>query len=397
MAAKLKIGLLTDNYPHSGGFGGIGTYTRTMAEELSRQGHELHVFTGAAVERHEHKVVNGVQIWECPDWTKRRQMPLPNALEFTLRHKADSYSLVRYTMAVAVRKAIRTGPFDVLESPEFGALGDFASDRKHTKRLAVRLHGPANQYRPPSSTETWNAIDEAEKQLTLRADVVTVGTAAARDRYAEFYGCNLDHSIVIGYPIPYREANAHWPGTKACKAIFFGRLEGRKGVDVLAAAIGMVRRRFPEFTLAFNGKDVIWEDGQQGSDKIRDIAEQTGGAGAFTISPPLTDAQLVHDAQHATLCVFPSRAEAFGIVLLEGMMWGTPIVASDIGPFVELSGQGKYSQLAKMGDSVDLAEKICVILEDEEKARAQAERAYEHVQAWTVERIVPQLVEAWMS
>ncbi len=394
---KLKLGMLTDNYPNTGGVGGIGTYTRTMAEELARQGHEVHVFTGSTTPVHRMNVINGVSVWECPDWTNRRQMGVIRALEFTMKYGADAMSLVRYTMAIAVRQAIKSGPFDIIESPEFGALADFVSDRTYTKRLAVRLHGPANQYRPPESRETWNAIDEAEKKLTERADVLTVGTAAARDRYAEFYNMNLDRAAVIGYPIPFRPRNPDWPGTDACTGVFFGRLEGRKGVDTLAASLGKIRSRFPKFHMIFNGKDVPWADGRLGSETIRQTADATGGSGAYTINPPLSDADLIQCVQSSSLCVFPSRAEAYGIVLLEGMMWGTPIVASDIGPFKELSGEGRYALLAKTSDPDSFAEQIMAVLEDGGKAARRAADAYEYVQDSTVECVVPRLMKAWMG
>jgi glycosyltransferase involved in cell wall biosynthesis len=401
MAAKLKIGLLTDNFPHSGQVGGIGSYTRSVAEELARQGHDAHVFTFAAVQRQGMRRINGVSVWECPTWGQRREMPLPNALEFTLRYKSEATLLNRYALMVAVRRACRNGPFDVIESPEFAALGELVNNRRYAKRFAVRLHGPANQYKAPGARSAWEGVDAAEKALTLAADVITSPTDATRINIARDWNCPLDKAIVVGNPVSPRNANGALSESVTPDeqtAVFFGRLEPRKGVDTLAGALGRVRERFPKFRAKFIGKDApVWPGDAMGAATIREIADASGGQGAYEIIPPVSDGDLVRAARSAAMCVFPSRSEGFGIVVIEAMAWGAPMVISDITPFKELCVDGEHALFARTGDACDFAEKICRLLDDPSLRKRLVDNGREHVRNWYVEKIVGDLLKAWLN
>ena len=364
MSASLKIGLLTDNFPGSGGVGGIGTYTRSVGEELARLGHEVHIFTGADVKQLTTRDSNGATVWECPHWGKRRDMPLRNAIEFTLKYKAQAEYLYRYSMMTAVRKVAKGRPFDVIESPEFSALAGLI-DRKHcTRRLAVRLHGSSSQWRPADQPDGLTAVDESEKALALAADVITVPTANSRQATAKIWNCSLDRAVVIGNPVRNGVA-PKFAGLVVSTGVYFGRFEPRKGVDTIAAAIGPVRKHFPGFKLLFVGADNWWSDGTKSSEIIRKIAGQTGGADGYELHPSRFDNDLITTAQNASFCVFPSRAESFGLVMLEAMAWGCPTIVSDIGPFRELAAANNTTECCLFADAespAEFADRMCVLL-----------------------------------
>jgi glycosyltransferase involved in cell wall biosynthesis len=386
--SKLKIGLLTDNYPGSGGVGGIGTYTRSVAEELVKLGHEVHVFTGANVKKLKTRICCGATVWECPRWGQRRDMPLKNAIEFTVRFKANAEVLDRYVMMTAVRQAAQSKAFDVIESPEFSALAGLIDRKKYARRLAVRLHGSSSQWRPAGDTGALRPMDQAERALALAADVLTVPTIISRQTAAQFWNCSLDRAIVIGNPVRNGVA-PNFKGPSVCSGVYFGRLEPRKGVDTIAAAIGPVRKRFPNFKLHFIGTDNWWPDGTKSSEIIRRIAASTGGEGGYEIHPSRFDGDLVAAAQNASFCVFPSRAESFGLVMLEAMAWGIPTIVSDIGPFRELAAAGNAKSecclFADPESPAEFAEKMCLLLADGELANRMATAGYEHAKNWSVQ------------
>lgn len=394
VAARLKIGLLTDNYPHSGGFGGIGSYTRAVAEELVRLGHEAHVFTSADVPKLRRREIDGVQVWDCPGWSKRREMPPLNALEFTLRYRNDAMYLYRYALLNGVRAAARGGKFDVIESPEYGALGDLVCDGGHAKRFAVRLHGPPAQ-------ADWPDVLRAEKALALSGDVLTSPTEYSRVACEETWGVSVQ-AEVIGNPVDAHEVDpaAFDPAVPRSGGLYFGRLQDRKGVDVLARALGPIRERFPNFRQTFTGKNVKWPDGRTGDQVIREAAAEGGsGPEAFALQcdPPMSDQELRAAVGSAALCILPSRLETFGIVVVEAMTWGTPLVASDIAPFRELGTDGEHFLLFKSGDSGDLADKVCKLLADPDLGRRLARAAAGHARQWSVEVVVPKLLEVWLD
>ncbi len=80
------------------------------------------------------------------------------------------------------------------------------------------------------------------------------------------------------------------------------------------------------------------------------------------------------------LFVFSSLAEGLPISIAEAMLTKTPVIASDIPPLVEASGNGEYAETFKAKDADDLAEKILKLLDDKNLRLDLAEKAYSFAQ-----------------
>ncbi|HYD15901.1 MAG TPA: glycosyltransferase, partial [Hyphomicrobium sp.] len=74
----------------------------------------------------------------------------------------------------------------------------------------------------------------------------------------------------------------------------------------------------------------------------------------------------------ADICVVPSREEGFGLVILEAMATGVPVVTSDLPGPRELVYPGRTGYLAEPGNADDLASKMALIMIDPAKASAMA-------------------------
>lgn len=393
----MKIGFLTDNYPSSGGSGGIGTYSKLVGEQLATLGHDVHVFTLASVPRHQMREVNGVKLWECPGWTKRREMPLLNALEYTVRFRANPWISAQFSLFTGVRRAARSGKFDVLESPEFGALGGLVAGAGLGRRLAVRLHTAIHNDGRASVDDKlpMNHVDVLSKRLANAADVITVPSEFARNSIADFWGASLDHAKVIANPVKLSENRSKDHGGDG-SAIFWGRLEPRKGVDSIAAAVPLVRKQFPNFRVRFFGVDNDnWPGQERGSHIIKRLAGDA--ADACEVNPPLPHDRLIEEVRKASLVVLPSRVESFGLSFVEAMVWGMPCVVSNIPVFKELADEPVNALFADADNSADLAARICTLLGDPSMRENMAAANHLHARQWAVEKVVPQLVVAWLG
>lgn len=98
------------------------------------------------------------------------------------------------------------------------------------------------------------------------------------------------------------------------------------------------------------------------------------------------------------LLVLPSttQGEAFGLVLLEAMATSKAVVASDLPGVRTVVDSGENGLLAVPGDAVDLAEKICVLMEDEARRRAMGIRGREKVESnYTWQAVVQRLEQVY--
>jgi phosphatidyl-myo-inositol alpha-mannosyltransferase len=148
--------------------------------------------------------------------------------------------------------------------------------------------------------------------------------------------------------------------------LYVGRLEPRKGIDRLLHAMTIVKRRVPCTQL------VVVGDGPDRA-ALESTARDIGADVLF--SGRVSDEDLPGFYQAADLVCSPALGdESFGIVLLEAMAAGRPIVATNIAGYAELLGPSGCARFAVADDVDSLAREICTVLEDCALARTLGER-----------------------
>ncbi|MDE1820048.1 MAG: glycosyltransferase family 4 protein [Euryarchaeota archaeon] len=146
--------------------------------------------------------------------------------------------------------------------------------------------------------------------------------------------------------------------------LFTGRLASNKGIPLLLDAFGALAPRHPELELVLLG-----EDGGEGA-ATRSKAEKLSLASRVHMTGFVKDESLLASAYaQAEAFVLPSEYEAFGLVLLEAMAQGTPVVATRVGGIPSLVDDGKNGRLVPYGDASALASTLEEVLSDRERAR----------------------------
>ena len=160
--------------------------------------------------------------------------------------------------------------------------------------------------------------------------------------------------------------------------LFLGRYdEPRKGMAVLVGALPALVKRFPDIEVLVVGRGD--ED---------ELAEEVGElAGHLRFLGQVDDATKASAMRSADVYCAPNTGgESFGIVLVEAMAAGTPVVASDLDAFRRVLLDGKAGRLVPIDDSDALAEGLIAVLEDDTlragyvKAASVAVRRYD----WSV-------------
>jgi glycosyltransferase involved in cell wall biosynthesis len=166
--------------------------------------------------------------------------------------------------------------------------------------------------------------------------------------------------------------------------VAIGRLVPQKGFAVLLDAMAKVIRR-REAQLVVLGEGVLRKS-------LEKKAQELGISGYVLFPGFISNPYPV--LKHADIFVLSSFYEGFGIVLLEAMACGTPVIASNChwGP-AELLKDGEAGMLVPPGDPELLADAVLRMLEDPEKAGEYANKASMAVQDYDIKNVADIFIE----
>lgn len=145
---------------------------------------------------------------------------------------------------------------------------------------------------------------------------------------------------------------------RARRILFVGRLDARKGLPILLKALPAVRARIPDVELIVVGRGPMEQ-------KCRQLTAKLGLANSVSFQGHVSNELLPRYYVSADVYCAPTLGgEAFGIVLLEAMASGTPVVASDITGYNEVVKGGETGLLCPPGDPAVLAGTLIAVLTD---------------------------------
>ncbi|NJE49568.1 glycosyltransferase family 4 protein [Thermococcus sp. 9N3] len=157
------------------------------------------------------------------------------------------------------------------------------------------------------------------------------------------------------------------PSSLESDFLFVGRLIPEKGVDFFLRSLALLRREFPDF------RAVIAGDGPERR-KLESLARELGIGDNVTFTGFLKDYRDVIALMKASrVFAFPSRREGFGIVVIEAMASGLPVVTvnHNMNASKNLIVEGKNGFISAINEK-DFAEKILIALEKSRKMRSTA-------------------------
>lgn len=173
-----------------------------------------------------------------------------------------------------------------------------------------------------------------------------------------------------------------------------GRLVEWKGHETLLRALPLVRERVPGATAYLIGDDLSANG--RCRERLRVMAESLGCSEAVVFTGWQADPRALLSQMDVSVC--PSLSpEPFGLVLLESMAMGVPVVASQHGGPLDIIDDGNDGLLFQPGDAHELARRILQILGNRDFARRLATRARKKVRScFALERIVARLEETYV-
>jgi glycosyltransferase involved in cell wall biosynthesis len=215
-------------------------------------------------------------------------------------------------------------------------------------------------------------------QLTMNADV-TIVISKFEKELIEKAGMRVKRFELISPSIEVTEFGSVDVGvydqfgidlSETRVVLFVGRIDYGKGIDTLISAVPSVLKKEPEVTFFVVGPD--WGDRSEFERQIE--SKKVGGN--VVLAGPLSRQELISAYKGATMLAFPSRYEAFGIVLIEAMAAGLPIVASNASAIPYVIEQGENGLLFPLNDHECMARNILSLLRDENLMNGLRQNGY---------------------
>lgn len=196
----------------------------------------------------------------------------------------------------------------------------------------------------------------------------------------EVIPCGVD--LELFRPIPEAEAKAHLEMPDQHRMVLFvGRIEPLKGIDVLIEAMALVVQQTDhlreEICLCIIGgdPDANADEMDREMSRLQAMRERLGIADVVTFLGRREQDKLPYHYSAADVCVVPSHYESFGMVALEAMACGTPVIASKVGGLTFTVKDGHTGFLVPNDDPRALAEKLRLLLTNERLRRRMGEQA----------------------
>lgn len=359
--------------------GGMNVYVRELARELGNRGLPVDIFTRSqdpAIPRISTRLGNAVRVIHLPAGPERPY------------NKNEIYHHLPQFAAGVRRFAASEGiTYDILHSHYW--LSALAAHNLRETYGAPAGRAPlVHMFHTLAELKNRVAATAAELEPALRsncegeimrfADVLVAATTLERDQMAEYYdadpakvqiippGVDLD----LFRPLPCDDARAAVGiPPDHHMVLFVGRIQAIKGIDTLIRAMAELVRKRPHL----KGKlalTIIGGAGDPATDgelaRLQALEQELGIDDVVTFLGSRDQDTLVNYYNAASMVVVPSHYESFGMVALEAMACGTPVIASDVGGLSLNVADGFNGYLVPKGDVSELAYKMELLLEHDQ-------------------------------
>jgi glycogen(starch) synthase len=221
---------------------------------------------------------------------------------------------------------------------------------------------------PPGEPSTIHAVESWLAHSSIH--VIASSKFMAREIVSGFeLPAERVHRIPNGIDPAWWASGDH-PSGRAPMVLAWGRVQYEKGFQVLARAMSTLRSRVPgiECIIAGRGSYLPELQSQVDIEGVSDIVRLIGF---------VPDEKLRSGVHRAGCVVIPSLYEPFGIVALEALAGGAPLIAARTGGLAELIDGTGAGMLFEPGNADELATCIEMVLTDAELAQSMRERAAE--------------------
>ncbi len=249
-----------------------------------------------------------------------------------------------------------------------------------------------------------------EKEVLDAATRIIASTQAEHQQLTSLYGADPDKLVVIPpgvdtshfYPIRADEAKAVIGiPPKDRMLLFVGRIERLKGVETLIRAIAHMREmgvlgKCPHYLAIIGGEpDRPSEDLNTEMNRLQKLCSELGIGDLVVFLGKRNQNLLPYYYSAAELLILPSHYESFGMVALEAMACGIPVVASEVGGLALLVQDGLNGYSVPEGDPIALGNKLTELIRDNDLRKKLGQQANRYAQDFSWEKITARIIAVY--
>jgi D-inositol-3-phosphate glycosyltransferase len=369
--------------------GGMNVYIRELARELGRRGVDVDIFTRRSDSetptiQYPSERVRLISILAGPATLLQPNELHPYVAEFSCRlaHFAErnhhTYDLIHshYWLSAAAALPLARA-WDAPHVTMF-----------HTvERLKNQQYGAPVSVSPASQTRI-----ETERRIATTVDRISVSTDQEGEQLRRLYGlppslfqvipCGVDLRVFTpGTPAERAAARRRFTPDGRPMVLSIGRLDAIKDLDLLLASVARMRT---DAILHIVGGN---PDGDPELDRLRALASDLGVAERVRFPGAVPQQDLPAYYRAADAVVVTSRYESFGLVAVEALASGAPVVAAQVGGLPSIITHGENGLLVRWRAPEAFAEPLDLLLEDSGLRARLSAQARPSVARFSWERI----------
>lgn len=392
--------------------GGQNIYVRCLAEELDKLGWQIDVFTR----------------W---DDARKKQIAKIAKKSRVIRLKGGNFGYISKERLMEVLPEIYENFLSFLKTETadnpyqlfHGHYWDGAwlaqkakVDFKHP--LLVNFHslGMIRKDTRAKFLKEKNELDYFSKRLNIEnnviknADLIISLADNEKNQLVRLYGCPAEKCLVVPGGVDLQK----WqkiPKEKAREGIkieqkyfyilFVGRLEWRKGVGTLIEAVNLLREEIPNIRALIIGGKIFGRE--KNADDLKEYnrlckkARQTKTEDIVYFLGRVANSRLPVFYSACDCLVMPSYYEPFGLVALEGMASGLPVIASRVGGLTSIIDENKNGLLFEPRNAKDLKEKILAVFRSNALTEKLTSNAKEKVKNYSWSKMAKIFAEIYQK
>jgi D-inositol-3-phosphate glycosyltransferase len=378
--------------------GGMNVYVRELTAHLGRLCIHVDVFTRSQDEHVPHILHDlgcGNRVVHIPAGP---EVPIPKT-----ELPAHLPQFVQGIQAFAEAKSIQ---YDLIHSHYWmsGIAGLSLKDAWHVPMVQM-FHTLGHMKNKVAQSEAERESPQrisGEERILSEADCIVVSTPAEIRQIEQMYNVKPARVKIIPpgvdvnrfYPIPVDEARqAIGVPANSCMLLFVGRIEPLKGIDTLIRAIALMEKQLkanscPHYLVIIGGDPNETQDHLSSEmQRLQSLSHTLGVDDLVIFLGKRNQDTLPYYYSAAEVVIVPSHYESFGMVALEAMACGIPVVASQVGGLAYLVKDGKTGFSVPNDDPQALATKLIQLIGDSALRKRMGAQAAGYAKSYKWENI----------